>query len=268
MTPRRPLLLFKALVALLTLVSPALPAASPRADDTLGDFEKEILEREEEEREKEKDDKKTARHDDDERNAEEDEAGVAAFLALVLALLSSSDETMAHFGERRQKGEPAAALLRLESAYQPLSRTDVDGLVSRAELTWAMLGLGGEFLRYWEETPRQDLDFWSLEGLFRIAPNEYFRLTVAAGARSIRGRESRAGFQGGFSLGVYPRRWLGVEADLRWAHIADRVLGDYRGGLLLRAPAFPYAALRGGYRAIRYGGETLHGAEAGLVLTW
>ena len=106
------------------------------------------------------------------------------------------------------------------------------------------------------------------EVVYRFTPNEHLRFSLALGARTIDGKGSRSGVHGGGSLGLYPWRWLGFETDLRWADIADRTLGDYRAGALLRLPGFPYVAVRGGYRGIHYQSEWLHGGEVGLVLTW
>jgi hypothetical protein len=160
------------------------------------------------------------------------------------------------------------ALARLESTYQRLSSADVDGLTTRAEVIFSYFGVGGEFVGYWEDAPQQDMDFALVEGLIRLVPNEYVRLTLAAGSRHIAGDRSRWAHGGGFSIGLYPQEWLGIEADLRWAKVSDRTSGDYRVGALLRIPRFPYLALRGGYRVIQYQNETLDGPEIGVVATW
>ena len=160
------------------------------------------------------------------------------------------------------------SLARLESTYQRLSSADVDGLTTRAEVVFSYFGVGGEFVRYWEDTPQQEMDFALVEGLIRLVPNEHVRLTLAAGSRHIAGDRSRWAHGGGFSIGLYPLEWLGFEADLRWAKVSDRTSGDYRLGAQLRIPRFPHLALRGGYRVIQYQNETLDGPEVGVVATW
>ncbi len=231
---------------------------SQAGDDTLGDYEGSIERREQKEDQVERSDA-----DADGESGSDEALGAAISSALVLAAGGSSEAW-----EDRRAGAPATALVRVESSYQSLSSADVDGLTTRAEVIYSFIGVGGEFIRYWEESPDQDLDFGLVEGLIRIVPSEYVRLTLAAGSRHIAGRRSRWAHGGGFSIGLYPLEWLGIEADLRWAEVSDRTSGDYRIGALLRVPHFPYLALRGGYRVIQYQNETLDGPEVGLVGTW
>lgn len=231
-----------AILALLASVLPALPGRA--GEDTLGGFEDEIERRE------------------DDSGSSSSGGDAVDFGALDSALSSdlSPDE--------RRPGDPATAIVRLESTYQHLAHSDVDGLATRAELVAGFIGIGGEFVRYWEDSPEHHLDFGAIEGLVRFAPKSWFQITFAAGSRHIAGRHSRWAHGGGLGIGLHPQEWLGFEADARWAKVSDRTMGDYRLGVLLRVPKLRYLALRGGYRVIQYQNETLDGPELGLVGTW
>ncbi|MBK7948816.1 MAG: hypothetical protein IPK00_08755 [Deltaproteobacteria bacterium] len=266
-SPRRPALRIG--LALTGLVCTLLAVRPCSADeDTLGDFEDEIERREDEENE---DDTEYRGSSSGSSTSEANEAIGTVIGGTIGAVLDGSAERATENlarPDQRRGGEPATAIVRLESSYQRLSHSDVDGLSTRAEILAGPLGVGGEFLRYWEDSPQQHLDFAAIEGLLRFAPNGYFQITLAVGSRHIDGRRSRWAHGGGVGLGFHPQTWLGFEADLRWAKVGDRALGDYRIGALLRVPKFPYLALRGGYRVIQYQNETLDGPELGLVGTW
>ncbi len=64
------------------------------------------------------------------------------------------------------------------------------------------------------------------------------------------------------------RKPLLLLAALRWADIKDVPLADYRGGLIFRSPAFPYALFRMGYRLVSIPGEKLHGPEFSLGILY
>ena len=152
---------------------------------------------------------------------------------------------------QRDPGSPVVPYLRVENLYQPLVDADVEGYVVRAEAGWAFLGVAGEFFRYWEDDPNDQLDSWYVEALLRIVPPEAFgrvRLDLALGGRTFERTKKHTGVQGGLSLGMYPLDSLGFEADFRVAEINDLTMEDVRGALLVRAPAFPFLALRGGYQ--------------------
>jgi hypothetical protein len=236
------------------------------ADDTLGDFEGEIEKREQ------KNSKRQSTSDADYTGDSDEDAAEGEIFGNVLGaifsgLFLSAGSTAEHF-RSTSRGSPSGAAVRLEGAYQSLTNTDVDGYTIRGEAVYAFIGVGGEYLRYHEDSPNQTLEFGSAEVLYRIAPSDVFSLTGALGARWVDGRGDRSGFSGGVSTGVYPIEWFGLEADFRWADLSGRTLGDYRVGALFRVPAFRYLAVRGGYRWIKYQGETLDGAEAGAVVTW
>jgi hypothetical protein len=242
--------LFTLLLALTFSLSPYSPAL---AGDTLGDFEDGL------------DSADGGRPGFETPNDPGD--GVLALFALPVLIVRSAFETREHYA-KRNKGEPAAALVRLESTYQRLGDDDVDGYTLRGELIWAFIGIGGEFIGYREGTPKQTFDFTTVEALFRLTTNDQIRFTLAAGTRVLEGKREKTAGQAGFSFGLYPVKWAGLEVDLRWAGLDGATLGDYRGAILLRPPAFPITALRAGYRNIEVGGESLHGGEIGLVLTW
>jgi hypothetical protein len=239
--------------------------ASPAAhaiDDTLGDFEKEVEKRERSESQGNGSSNGTS------SGSEADEAAVGAIGSILSTVLDVGILSAASGLEDRRPGAPTTAFVRLENTYQRFARSDVDGLATRGELMLGFIGVGGEFVRYWEARPDQSLEIGSIEGLFRLAPNRFFQLTLAGGSRHIAGQKGHWAHGGGFSLGIHPWRWLGLETDLRWSKVGDRTMGDYRAGLLARIPRFPYLAVRAGYRAIQYQAETLDGPEVGLVGTW
>lgn len=237
-------------------------AAAGAVDDTLGDFEKEVDERERSES------GRGASSNDSSSSAESDEAAVNAIGSILAAALEVGALSAGSGLEDRRPGAPTTAFVRFENTYQRFATSDVGGLASRGELMLGFLGVGGEFIRYWEAQPDQSLEIGSIEGLFRLAPNRWLQLTLAGGSRHIAGHQGNWAHGGGFSVGIHPWAWLGVETDLRWSKVGDRTLGDYRGGLLVRVPQFPYLAVRAGYRAIQYQAESLDGPEIGLVGTW
>lgn len=225
------------------------------ADDTLGDFERSAGERE----------KGIAVEDQSEPLDEG--AGILALAALPIVGWFSIAHTHEVFAKRRA-GEPAGAMLRLEPTYQRLRKGDVDAYNLRGEIAFSFLGLAGEFTRYKEGNPVQSLDLQSYELLFRILPSRKIELKIAGGVRRLEGDRDRTAGQGGISLGFYPEPWIGVEVDLRWAKVKKNLLEDYRAGLSLRHPAFPFIGLRGGYRSVALSGERLDGGEVGVVFTF
>jgi hypothetical protein len=268
------------LVATVLILTLGIGASSANAGDKLGDFEKEIEKNERRKERQDPDKRKTHRSDDyvedpssapypgypDDRASEDkDEEALGSLLATIL--LAHAGPTLEQY-QKRRGGRPANSIFRLETGYQKLRDSDVDAVTIRTEMVWAFLGISGEFLRYSEDSPDQELDFGSLEALYRFAPSNKFRLDLAVGTRWIEGEGERSGISGGVSVGYYPTHWLGLEADARWANIADATLEDYRGAVSLRFPQFPYVALRSGYRSISYGSETLDGPEVGAVFTW
>jgi hypothetical protein len=256
--------IFDLLILLALLVAVGVVPAT--ADDTLGDFEDGIEKREQKNSKRRNTNNADYTVDSDDDDAADEFAG-NVLGAIFSGLFLSAGSTAEHF-RSTSRGSPASAAVRLEGVYQSLTNTDVDGFTLRGEAVYAFIGVGGEYIRYHEDSPSQTLKFGSAEVLYRIAPSDVFSLTAALGARWVDGRDDRTGFSGGVSTGIYPTEWLGLEADLRWADLSGRTLGDYRAGLLFRVPAFPYVAVRGGYRWIKYQSETLDGAEVGAVLTW
>jgi len=256
-----PLLLALFLIAGL---APA-PAAGSDEDETLGDFEKEI---QKEDRSRRPGPDPAERPSDTLERQEGEAAAKAAAGWLIADLVGNAILSTWEGHDTRETGLPALASLRLENGWQRLADADVDGYEVRADAFYRGFGISAEYLRYWETRPSDQLTAWTLEARVRFVPDEHVRLDLAVGVRGIERESSHTGLHGGASFGLYPSRWLGLEADLRWADVGDRLLGDYRGGLLVRLSGLPHVALRGGYRAIHVGDSTLHGPELGLVLTW
>lgn len=231
-------------------------------EDTLGDYEGEIEKREEQNH-----------HDGGSSGCVDDGTGATTcpgggLGALLGGLFQSLEPGEGIEGSTRLRGLPASAAFRVESSYQHLARSDVQGLVTRAEAIYHVVGVGGEFVRYWEDSPNQHLDVASMDAVLRLVATKTVRFTLVAGAREIAGRHSHWGAGGGLGLGLYPTDWLGFEADARGYRVSDRRQFDLRIGALFRIPRFPYLAVRGGYRALLYQGESLDGPEIGLVATW
>ncbi len=243
--------IFFILTSLLALVLVLSPPRIASGKDTLGDFEDAV-----------RDSEGSDSGDDNYGGYDDDDSDL-----LDVVFASMIGQSLKQYGHR-EAGAPAAALLRLEGSYQRLNSADVDGYTLRGDLVWEFFGIGGEFIRYREDSPSQNFDFTTIEGLFRFVPHEALRLTLAAGSRRLEGKRKTTAFEGGLSFGAYPIDWLGVEIDLRWADLGNATLGDYRIGGLLRHPDFPFIALRGGYRNIQIQGESLHGGEIGAVVTW
>jgi hypothetical protein len=141
-----------------------------------------------------------------------------ALFALPQLVFSSALTTYEHDANRK-KGEPVVVLVGLESSYQRLDDDDVDGYTLRGELVWAFIGIGAEFIGYRGGTPKQTFDFTTVEGLFRLATNDRIWLQVAAGTRVLEGKREKTAGQARFSFGLYPVKWVGLEADLRWAGV-------------------------------------------------
>lgn len=200
---------------------------------------------------------------------ENDEESLVSSLRWILmvtgvgALVVGGELTHKYFVGRK-KGHPTLPYVRLENSYQRLL-DNVDGYALRVEGGWSFIGAGFEFLRYWEEDSPDTLNSYSMEALYRFAPNKYVRASLGTGYRLFQGDASHGGFQIGPSLGVYPLSFLGVEGDLRWAFISERTVQDYRGGLTIM---LPYFSARAGYRLIHVGNEDLHGPEFTLSLYW
>lgn len=256
-------------IALALLLLPARSRAGK-----LGDFEGEI-EKEPPKAEKpgpsgqedtgsDKDDDEEAWIDND--VDEEDAEILAVLLALIYgpALLVVGAKGSDEYWARREPGEPALPVARVDNVYQRLVG-DVDAYAVRAEVGWSFAGVALEFLRHWEDDPPDKLDSWSIAGLYRFAPIEYFRADLSFGYRHFEGESRNGGFEFAVPIGIYPYSFAGVEGDLRWAFVDGSTVQDYRAGIAFR---IRYAQVRAGYRLIRAGDENLNGPEVVVSLFW
>ena len=191
----------------------------------------------------------------------------AEAVELFLRVAEAASGATRDYAAARPRGMPLVPLLRLDAAYQ-LIPPDIDALSGRLELGRGPLAAAYERVHFQEREPRDRLSGWRAEALWRLAPGDGLRLDGAAGFMGFRREEDHSGACAGFSIGAYPRRAVGYEADLRWGSIGDATVSDFRGRLYLSPRSWRGFALRPGYRGIRTGDATLHGPELTLSYTW
>lgn len=188
---------------------------------------------------------------------------LCAFLQIAAA---ASGPTL-EYAASRPKNMPLVPLARLDAAYQLIPK-DVDALSGRLELGRGPFGVAYERILFREKEPHERLWGWRAEALYRLAVGEGMRLDGAAGFMGFTRDGDHSGGSVGVSLGYYPTRSVGYEADLRWGSIGDATASDLRGRLYLGPKSWKGFALRPGYRGIRTGDATLHGPELTVSYTW
>lgn len=191
----------------------------------------------------------------------------AEAIELFLRVAEAAGGATMEYAAARPAGMPLAPLLRLDAAYQMIP-PDIDAISGRVEAGRGPLAAAYERIVFRERDPRDRLFGWRAEALWRLIPGEGFRLDGAAGFMGFRREEDHSGACAGLSIGYYPRRAVGYEADLRWGSIGDATASDLRGRLYLSPRSWRGLALRPGYRALRTGDATLHGPELTVSYTW
>ena len=190
----------------------------------------------------------------------------AAATGSIIFLALEGQPTMDEY-HRRASGDPVLPDLRLDQSYQAVG-TAAQGSSSRVQAGYAILGVDGEYLHYWERNPTASLDYWQAEALLRLSDSPSFRADLAYGYRGeATGPDSMAA-QGGISMGAYFDYGIGLETDLRWADLQGTgVFGDGRVRALWRI-LDGHLSVFGGYRALRVADGHRDGPEGGLTLTW
>lgn len=186
------------------------------------------------------------------------------------AFLRAAGETAGvttEYARARPAGMPVVPVVRLDGAYQLIPK-DIDALSARLELGVGPVAAAYERIVFREREPRDRLHGWRGEALWRIAAGEGMRLDGAVGFMGFRRERDHSGGSVGLSLGIYPTRTVGYEADARWGAIGDATVTDLRGRLYFGPKAWRGFALRPGYRGIRTGDATLHGPELTVSWTW
>lgn len=188
---------------------------------------------------------------------------LCAFLQIAAATL---DPTFA-YAQARPAHMPLLPLVRLDGAYQVIPK-DIDALSGRLELGRGPFAAAYERILFREGEPRDRMWGWRGEALWRMVVGEGVRLDAAFGYMGFQREGSHNGASTGLSLGVYPTRTVGYEADARWGSIGDATATDLRGRICFSPSSWRGFALRPGYRGIRTGDATLHGPELTVSYTW
>ncbi len=200
----------------------------------------------------------------DSDQATEEKSGTEKVTDLLIRVLEVNSDTHLFFQTERKSGDRVLPFARAEVSYQRVFE-DTDGLNTRVELGYSVVGASFSFLQYWEHDPRDRQSQFSGAFLYRISASRKFRMDLSLGGRTLRGNKVQSGFEGGVLTGIYPAENWGFEGDGRWTDISEHTLHDYRiGGVFLRQ----YWNIRAGWRWQHLGDKTLHGPEFSVGAQW
>ena len=193
------------------------------------------------------------------------DAAMSMFYSLLLAgLMNGMTETP---GELYQflkfTDSPALPSIRVEPSYQYVF-DNIHGVIGKVEAGYLTFGVDGEYIRYFE-SDAPDLSIISGHFLLRTLFAKVIGVNLALGVKSIWGANRRTGFEFGFPLYLYFSRHFYFDVQPYFAYISGNKVYDIAGGISAK---YNIVGARVAYRAIRTGGQTLHGPQVGVFIQW
>jgi hypothetical protein len=160
----------------------------------------------------------------------------------------------------RHSGEALIPIFRVDAGYQNV-KGDVSAYDIRGEVGYGPIGLQVRNTHYRERSPADNLDFFQIQGLYRMSVGNYFEIDLGLGSSNLRGNEQHSGTSLATSILVHPSEVFGLELRQSWTNFNRNTLSDYDFGVDLKCR---YAALRMGYRWVRSEHTSLNGPYVGV----
>lgn len=159
---------------------------------------------------------------------------------------------------------PSLPTIRLEPSYQYLIG-GLQGLSAKLEMGYLIIGIDGEYTRYFEKAPNDSLDIWQGHLLLRSIFTRYFHTNLALGVKSVGGGIKQTAFEFGLPFYIFITKHFIVDVLPYMATFHGKNMYDIGGGLSYK---YKYVGLRAGYRAQFIGNEKLHGPRIGAFFQW
>lgn len=168
------------------------------------------------------------------------------------------------YRDLKSEWSPALPTIRVEPSYQYLIG-GMHGLSGKAEAGFLILGVDGEYIRYFEKSPKQSLDIWDAHFLLRTIFTRHFGINLALGVKAVRGGQTRTGFDFGipFYINITNNFIFDIQPFL--ATVSGKNIYDLGAGLAFK---YKLIGIRAGYRAMFVGDERLHGPRVGIFLQY
>lgn len=167
-------------------------------------------------------------------------------------------------GFPRTTGSALIPFARLDSGYQWVDE-GISALDFRGELGYGPLALQGRYTRFKEEGESTDLDLGSAHILYRMSFMQKLGIDFGLGRLYLEGEERHSAASFTMPVHFHPTPNLGIEYRPVWATMEGNEISDHDLSLHV---GLPHVSLRGGYRWVKSGGETLDGPQVGLALRW
>lgn len=192
------------------------------------------------------------------------EAVLTLFSALITGLFDMADtgNLKEAYSYLKENEIPALPTFKLEGNYQYLAG-DMQSLNGRAEVGYLMFGLDGEYKRFYEDSPRDNLNMADFHFLVRGLLAEIFQVDLALGERFIWGDSRHQGFEIGMPFYLIFGKHFIWDVKPYMAFVGGKDIYDVSSGMNLK---YKFAGFRAGYRGIWVNHQSLHGPEVGLFI--
>lgn len=192
------------------------------------------------------------------------DAVLTLFSALIVGLFDMADtgNLKEAYKYLKENEIPALPTFKLEGNYQYLVG-DMQSFSGRAEVGYLMFGLDGEYKRFYEESPHDNLNMANFHFLVRGLLAEIFQVNLALGEKFIWGDTRHQGFEIGLPFYLIFGKHFIWDVKPYMAFVGGKDIYDVSSGLNLK---YKFAGFRAGYRGIWVNHQSLHGPEVGLFI--
>lgn len=178
--------------------------------------------------------------------------------------MAQDDDPKYTYKYLKKNDVPALPTFRLEGMYQYLAGQD-HAASGRLEVGYLMVGAEGEYKRFWEKSPDDQLNVMSGHVLLRSLFSEVFQINLALGEKIIWGDTRHDGFEIGFPFYMIFGKHVMFDVRPYLAFIGGHDVYDISSGISYKHKLL---GVRAGYRAMNVDNYTLHGPEAGIFMQW
>jgi len=183
----------------------------------------------------------------------------------MMGIVSTGSENFPElYKELKSEWQPALPTVRLEPSYQYVFN-GIHGFSGKLEAGYLIVGVDGEYTRYFEKSPNDNLDIWSTHFLLRTIFTKHFGTNLALGAKIVRGGQNRTAFEIGVPFYIYPSRYFIFDIQPFLATFGGKNIYDLGAGAAFK---YKLIGVRAGYRALFVGDQKLHGPRIGLFLQY
>lgn len=184
----------------------------------------------------------------------------------MMGLMSTGTEDFSElYKELKSEWHPMMPTIRAEPAYQYVYK-NMTGFSGKAEAGYLILGLDGEYTRYFEKSPKKDLTMINGHFLLRTMFTKHFGTNLALGVKNFRGLTSHTGFEFGLPFYIFINSSFYFDV-LPYMAVFKNVKNvyDVGGGFSYK---YKFIGVRAGYRALFVDSEKIHGPRIGLFIQY